>query len=124
MIKDKQKIRIKNKNDSLSGSVKNALFYWHKFGLTKFNYSQLDPIVVLLDKLYSFVDLDPVIVAEEEREKMYKMLEDVALNTESAILMFESQNNNLVQVPIDSETDGPKTILLKPVTGAIKVNYQ
>ena len=74
--------------------------------------------------MYSFVDLDPVIVAEEEREKMYKMLEDVALNTESAILMFESQNNNLVQVPIDTETDGPKTILLKPVTGAIKVNYQ
>ena len=72
--------------------------------------------------MYSFVDLDPVIVAEEEREKMYKMLEDVALNTESAILMFESQNNNLVQVPIDTETDGPKTILLKPVTGAIKVN--
>ena len=77
----------------------------------------------MLDKLYSFVDLDRSIVAEDEREKLYKQLEEIALNQESVVLMFESQNSSLVQVPIDTDSDNPKTILIKPISGTVKVHY-
>ena len=75
----------------------------------------------MLDKLYSFVDLDRSIVAEEEREKLYKQLEEIALNQESVVIMFESQNSSLVQVPFDTDSDNPKTILIKPISGTVKV---
>ena len=75
----------------------------------------------MLDKLYSFVDLDRSIVAEDEREKLYKQLEEIALNQESVVIMFESQNSSLVQVPFDTDSDNPKTILIKPISGTVKV---
>ena len=82
---------------------------------------QVDPIEVLMDKLYSFVDLDRNIVSEEGREALYKQLEETALNQEATLLMFESVDNALVQVPLDTDSDHPKTLLIKPVTGSIKV---
>ena len=82
---------------------------------------QVDPIEVLMDKLYSFVDLDRNIVSEEGRDALYKQLEETALNQEATLLMFESVDNALVQVPLDTDSDHPKTLLIKPVTGSIKV---
>ena len=82
---------------------------------------QVDPIEVLMDKLYSFVDLDRNIVSEEGREALYKQLEETALNQEATLLMFEAVDNALVQVPLDTDSDHPKTLLIKPVTGSIKV---
>ena len=78
---------------------------------------------MLLDKLYSSVDLDPVLVSEEDRDKMYKLLEETALTKETAVvLMFEAQDSCLVQVELDSESDNPKTILIKPASGSMKVD--
>ena len=77
----------------------------------------------MLDKLYCFVDLDRSIVAEDEREKLYKQLEEIALNQESVVIMFESQNSSLVQIPFDTDSDNPKTILIKPISGTVKVYY-
>ena len=71
--------------------------------------------------MYSSVDLDPVLVSEEERDRMYKLLEETALTKETALLMFEADDSCLVQVELTSESDNPKTILIKPASGSMKV---
>ena len=81
----------------------------------------VDPIDVLLDKLYSYVDLDLSLVEDEESQKMYKLLEELALKQESVVMMFECVDNKLTHITVDTDSDQPKTILMKPISGSIKV---
>ena len=85
--------------------------------------AEVDPIDVLLDKLYSYVDLDLSLVEDEERQKMYKMLEELALKQESVVMMFECVDNKLTHITVDTDSDQPKTILMKPISGQIKVRF-
>ena len=85
--------------------------------------AEVDPIDVLLDKLYSYVDLDLSLVEDEERQKMYKLLEELALKQESVVMMFECVDNKLTHITVDTDSDQPKTILMKPISGPIKVNF-
>ena len=83
---------------------------------------KVDPIDILMDKLFSFVDLDRNIVSDEDRETLYKQLEEVGLSPDTAVILFESQNNTLAKVPLDTDSDLPKTLLIKPASGAVKVH--
>ena len=83
--------------------------------------AEVDPIDVLLDKLYSYVDLDLSLVEDEERQKMYNLLEELALKQESVVMMFECIDNKLTHITVDTDSDQPKTILMKPISGSIKV---
>ena len=86
-----------------------------------FVYLQVDPIDILIDKLFSFVDLDRNIVSDDDRETLYKQLEEIGLNQDTAVILFESQNNTIVKVPLDTDSNLPKTLLIKPASGAVKV---
>lgn len=83
---------------------------------------KVDPIDILMDKLFSFVDLDRNIVSDDDRETLYKQLEEVGLSPDTAVILFESQNNTLAKVPLDTDSDLPKTLLIKPASGAVKVH--
>ena len=83
---------------------------------------QVDQIDILMDKLFSFVDLERNIVSEEDRDKLYKQLEEIGLSPDTAVILFECQNNSLAQVPEDMDSDLPKTLLIKPVSGSVKVS--
>ena len=82
---------------------------------------EVDPISVMLDKMLSFADLDKGLVSEEDRETLYKRLEEIGLQQETVIVLFESKNNRLVEVPLDTDSDEPKSMLVKPAGNAIKV---
>ena len=82
---------------------------------------ELDPIDVMLDKMLSFCDLDKSLVSEEDRETLYKRLEQIGLEQETVLVMFETKNNQLVEVPLESDSDQPKSFLAKPAGHAIKV---
>ena len=82
---------------------------------------QVDPIDILIDKLFSFVDLDRNIVSDDDRETLYKQLEEIGLSPDTAVILFESQNNTIVKVPLDTDSNLPKTLLIKPASGAVKV---
>ena len=82
---------------------------------------ELDPIDVMLDKILSFCDLDKSLVSEEDRETLYKRLEQIGLEQETVLVMFETKNNQLVEVPLESDSDQPKSFLAKPAGHAIKV---
>ena len=82
---------------------------------------ELDPIDVMLDKMLSFCDLDKSLVSEEDREGLYKRLEQIGLEQETVLVMFENKNNMLVEVPLESDSDQPKAFLAKPAGHAIKV---
>ena len=84
---------------------------------------EIDPIDLLLDKLYSFADLERCLVEDEERQSMYKNLEELALNQETVIKMYEMENNTLHEVPLDTDSDHPKAVLIKPASGTIKVGH-
>ena len=85
---------------------------------------ELDPIDVMLDKMLSFCDLDKTLLAEEEREGLYKRLEQIGLEQETVLVMFENKNNMLVEVPLESDSDQPKSFLAKPAGHAIKVRIR
>ena len=76
-----------------------------------------------MDKLFSFVDLDRNIVSDEDRETVYKQLEEIGLSPDTAVILFESQNNTLAKVPLNTDSNLPKTLLIKPASGAVKVNH-
>ena len=82
---------------------------------------ELDPIDVMLDKMLSFCDLDKSLVSDEDREGLYKRLEQIGLEQETVLVMFENKNNMLVEVPLESDSDQPKSFLAKPAGHAIKV---
>ena len=82
---------------------------------------ELDPIDVMLDKMLSFSDLDKSLVDETDREVLYKRLEEIGLQQETVLVMFENRNNKLVEVPLDTDSDEPKSLLVKPAGNAIKV---
>ena len=65
-----------------------------------------------MDKLFSFVDLDRNIVSDEDRETVYKQLEEIGLSPDTAVILFESQNNTLAKVPLDTDSNLPKTLLI------------
>ena len=85
---------------------------------------ELDPIDVMLDKMLTFCDLDKSLVSEADRETLYKRLEEIGLLQETVVVMFENRNNTLVEVELDTDSDEPKSLLVKPLGHAIKVKYR
>ena len=82
---------------------------------------EVDPIDVMLDKMLTFCDLDKTLVSEAARETLYKRLEEIGLQ-DAVVVMFENKDNTLVEVPLDTDSDEPKSLLIKPSGHAIKVN--
>ena len=62
------------------------------------------------------------LVSEEDRAALYKRLEEIGLEQETVLVMFENSNSMLAEVPLDSDSDQPKSLLVKPAGHAIKVS--
>ena len=83
--------------------------------------AEADPIQVMLERLLAYSDLDPSLVGEEERERLHGRLVEVGADPAPTTLLFTRQDTTVTEVALDTVSDQPRTLLLKPSSGPIKL---
>ena len=86
--------------------------------------TEIDPIQVMLERLLAYSDLDPSLVGEEERERLHGRLVEVGADPAPTTLLFTRQDttsHTVTEVALDTVSDQPRTLLLKPSSGPIKL---